>query len=215
MRPSYQLRKLHHEFDFADAAVAQFDVVGAIDAVARQRAAVPVVADAFAQGAQRGQRVEVEVFAVDEGLAQGFEQMGLGRAVAIGPGARGQQAGLEPGVAFPFAALADQIVFEGVQAPGQRPGVAVGAQAQVGAKHLPVGVDFRQHGQHAPGQLAVELVVADRAAAVGFAFFAIQHHQVDVGRHVQLRAAQLAHADDQQLLRLAGFGVARRAVTGA
>ncbi|MNQ52716.1 hypothetical protein D3C85_667430 [compost metagenome] len=204
--------KLHHEFDFADAAVAQLDVVCAVDAVARHGTALPVLTDAFAQRAQGGQRIEVKVLSIDERHAQAFQLAGLRAAVAAFERLRGHQARLQPGIAFPFATLADQVVFKRVQAPGQRAGVAVGAQPQVGAEYLAIGVHFRNHRHHAPRQPAVELVVADAARAIRFAFFAVQHDQVDVGRHVQLAAAQLAHADDQHFLRLAGGGVARHAV---
>ncbi len=209
-----QLRKLHHELDLADAAVAQLDVVGAVDAIARRRAALPVLADALAQRAQRGQRVKIEILAVDEGHAQAFQLPGLRGAVAVFERLRGHQPRLQPRIALPFAALADQVVLQGIQAPGQRTGVAVRAQAQVGAEHLAVGVHLGQDRHHAAGQAPVELVMADAARAVGFAFFAVQHDEVDVGRDVELAAAQLAHADDEHLLRFAGGRVARHAVHG-
>ncbi len=109
-----QLRQLHHEFDFADAAIAQLDIVGAVDAVAGGSPPLPVLADALAQGAQGGQGVEVEILAVDEGHAQAFQLTGLGGAVAALERLRRHQARLEPCVAFPFAALADQIVLQRV-----------------------------------------------------------------------------------------------------
>ncbi|SAI57526.1 Uncharacterised protein [Bordetella ansorpii] len=209
---AHQLEQLDDEFDLADAAVAQLDVVGAVDAAARQGAALPVLADALAQHAQRGQRVEIEVLAVHERHAQAFQLARLRFRIAVGIGTGGHQAALQPGVALPFAALADQIVLQGVQAPGQRARVAIGPQPQVGAEHLAIGVDFGQDGHHAARQPAIEFVMADRARAVGIAFLAVQHDQVDVGRDIQLAAPQLAHADDQHLLRGAGGGVARHAV---
>ncbi|CFT95866.1 conserved hypothetical protein [Bordetella pertussis] len=209
-----ELRQLHDELDLADAAIAQLDVVGAVHAVARQGAALPVLAYALAQGAQRRQGVEVEILAVDERHAQAFELARLGVRVAVGKRLRRHQPGLEPGVALPLAPLADEIVLQRVQAPGQRSGVAIGAQPQVGAKDLAIGIDFRQHRHHAAGQAAVELVVADAPRAVGLAFVAVQHDQVDIGGNVQLAAAQLAHADDQHFLRIARALFARQAVDG-
>ena len=42
-----------------------------------------------------------------------------------------------------------------------------------------------------------------RPRAARFAFLGIDEHEVDVGRHVELAAAELAHADHVQLLRQA------------
>lgn len=152
--------------------------------------------------------------AVHEGHAQAFQLPRLQGAVAALEGAGGHEPGLEPGIALPFAALADQVVFQRVQAPGQRAGVAVRAQPQVGAEDLAVGVDLGQHRHHAARQAAIELMVADAARPVGLAFLAIEHDEVDIGRHVQLAAAQLAHAHDQHFLGQAGGRVARHAVHG-
>ncbi|MCY1514939.1 hypothetical protein D9M68_495070 [compost metagenome] len=209
-----QLGKLHHEFNLADAAVAQLDVVRAVDAAARLGAPLPVLADAFSQGAQGGQGIEIEILAVDEGHAQAFQLPRLGGAIAAFERLGRHQPRLEPRITFPFAALADQVVLQRVQAPCQGAGIAIGAQPQVGPEDLPVGVHFRQHGHHAPRQAAVELVVADAARAVGLAFLAVQHDQVDVGGHVQFAAAELAHAHDQHFLRFAGGGVPGHAVDG-
>ncbi|CAM5204190.1 hypothetical protein CDEF62S_04319 [Castellaniella defragrans] len=175
-----ELVELHHEFDFADAAFAQLDVVTGVDAIAGAGPPLPIGADAFAQATQRGEGVEVEIFAVDEGHPQGFDFAALRPEGRFVEERAGDQSGFQPGVALPFAPLGDQVVLEGGQAPGQRPAVAVRAQPQVRAKDVAVGVEFGEQRGHQPADLAVELVVADAAAAVGFAFFLVEHDEVDI-----------------------------------
>ena len=64
-----------------------------------------------------------------------------------------------------------------------------------------------QRGDHLPAEPVEELAVGDAARAGGLAFLRVDEHEVDVGGHVELAAAQLAHADhDEQVLRfLAAF----------
>src|SRR5690606_13482304 len=91
-----ELENLGDEFDFANPAGAGLDVVGAI-----------TPGDFAANlGMQRAHRVEcavVEIFSEYEGAGDLFQL-----AVAFA----GERAGLDPGVAFPFAALRDEIVFD-------------------------------------------------------------------------------------------------------
>ena len=54
--------------------------------------------------------------------------------------------------------------------------------------------------------------MADGPGAIGFAFLAIQHDQVDIGRDIEFAAAQFAHADNDHLLWPAGGGLARHAM---
>src|SRR3546814_12526322 len=61
------------KFDFANAAIAQLDIVHGVDAVARQGASLPVQPYSFAQPAQCRQGIEIEIFSIDEGRAQGFQ----------------------------------------------------------------------------------------------------------------------------------------------
>ena len=51
-------------------------------------------------------------------------------------------------------------------------------------------------------------------SALGLAVFRVGEDQIDIRREIQLAAAQLAHAEDQQRLRFAG-GIARRAPLAA
>src|SRR5581483_9406270 len=86
-----QLEQLHDELQLADAAGAELEVVlGA--------ALVRVLVDQRLQLAQRAERAEVEVAAIDEGL-QAVEQGAAGAQVPR------DRTGLDHGVALPLAAM--------------------------------------------------------------------------------------------------------------
>ena len=140
-------------------------------------------------------RAEVEVLA---------EHERAGDVAQLRPALAAQHAALDPGVAFPLAALGDEVVLEHVEAAHQRAGVAVGAQAHVDAEHLAVLGDIVQGLDELLAQALEELVVADHLLAAGVAVFGVDEDQVDVGRYIELAAAKLAHADHQQLLLPAG-----------
>ena len=193
-----QLEYLGNEFDFADAARAQLDIV-------RQVAPRHFAPDLHVQVAHGGQGAEIQVFAVDEGLHQ-FHQPGR---------IPGEGAALDPGIAFPFAALGDEVFLQRGEAGNHRSAVAVGPQAQVDAEHIAVRRDFRND----LGQLAAEqgevLMVGNPAWSAGLAVFRIDVDEVDVRGDIQFAAAQLAHADDDQLLSRAAFRAHGRAMAFA
>ena len=123
----------------------------------------------------------------------------------------GQRARLEPGVALPRAALRDQVLLERGERHRQRAALAVGAQPHVDAEDVAVRGDVVERADDAPAEPVEELAVGKAARAVGLAFLRVDEDEVDVGRDVELAAAELAHADDDQALHRAG-GVARLAV---
>ncbi len=125
----------------------------------------------------------------------------------------GERARLEPGVALPSAALGDEVLLERRERHRERAAVAVRAQAHVDPEHEPVGRDVVQRGDHAPPDPLEELAIRERSRAIRFAFVGIDEHEVDVGGHVELGAPELAHADDDQLLR-SPARIARLAVHG-
>ena len=90
--------------------------------------------------------------------------------------------------------------------------LAVRPQPHVDAEHVAVGGDVVERGDDAPAEAVEILAVGDDARARGLAFLGIDEHEVDVGRHVELAAAQLAHADHDELLRRAAVRADRRAV---
>ena len=182
---AHQLQGLGDELDFADAARAELDVVDEL-------AARDLAPHFIVQASHRGERGEIEVLAIHERPHHGLQRLVL-RA--------GDRAGLDPGVAFPFAALGDEIILQRVQAGHQRAAFAVGAQAHVDAKHEAVRVDFAEYRDEALAEAREEFVRRERRRAVGLAFLGVDEHQVDVRRHVQFTTAQLAHADDDEFLR--------------
>ncbi|TXT24789.1 MAG: hypothetical protein FD134_1385 [Gallionellaceae bacterium] len=118
----------------------------------------------------------------------------------------------DPGVALPFAPLLHQIFFQRGEAHHQRAAVAVRAQAHIHAEHHAFVGQFADQADQTTPELGEKFVVGKRARAVAFAVFRIEKDQVNVGRHVQLAPAQLAHADHQQRLQRAALRPERLAV---
>ncbi len=203
---AYQLEDLGQEFDLADAAAPQLDVVAAV----RMQAFL-----AFDFGADLGVHVadgvdhaEVEVAPEHKRPHDGVQ----GRDVFLeaGDGAR-----LDPGIALPFAPLHDQVLFHHVQAGRQRTGLAVRAQRHVDPEGKAVLDHFRQRADQLAAQAHEELVVRQRAlagAGGGFAVFRIHEDQIDVRGDVQFAAALLAHGQYHHFLGPPGFGADRHAV---
>ena len=165
-------------------------------------AARDLAPDLHVQVAHGVDRAEVEILAKDEGA---------GDAVELGPAFAQHHPRLDPGVALPLAALGDEIVFQHVEAAHQRPGVAIGAQAHVDAEHLAMFGDLVQGLDQLLAEALEKFIVADHLLATGVAIFRVDEDEVDVGGHVELASAELAHADDEQLLLPAG-GRQRQAV---
>ena len=189
-----QLEDLGDELDLADAAGTELDVVGHV--LARHLAA-----DLRMQVAHRVDGAEIEVLAEDEGAGDLLHQpdpLGL-QVVALVHDAR-----LDPGVAFPFAALRDEVVFQRIERADQRPGVAVRPQAHVDAEDLAVGREFAEGIDQALAEAVEEVVVVDRRPATiagRLAFLGVDEDVVHIGRDVQFASAELAHADHHQPLR--------------
>ena len=183
---AHDLQRLHDELDLADAAFAELDV-------ARVVAARALLADLAMHVAQARVRVVVEILAVHE---RRHERHRARRAAVAG-----QRPRLEPRVALPRAALRDQVLLERGVGDGQRTGIAVRPQPHVDAEHEAVGGHLVQRGDHAASEPLEELAVAEPPRARGLAFLRIDEDEVDVGRHVELAAAELAHRDDHEPLR--------------
>jgi hypothetical protein len=198
-----QLEYLGDEFHFTDAAWPQLDIVGHV-------APGHFAANLGVQLAHGTVGVVIQILAVDEGAHH------VGEAGDIA----GQCLGLDPGIAFPFAALGEQVVFQRRKAHHQRAGVAVRAQAHVDTEYLAIQRDVIDQADDALAHLAEVFVIADLARAAGFAAFGVDEDQVDVGRYIQFATAQLAHADDDELLHFAavladGLAVLRQRAAGA
>ena len=196
--PSHDLQRLDDELDLADPAGAQLHVVAR---VAPRR----LLADLAVDVAQAGVRVVVEVLAVDERPDDRVELL-LRHA--------GQRARLEPRIALPGAALRHQVVLERRVRHRERPALAVGAQAHVDAEHESLGGRVVDRRDQAPTEPVEELAVRDDARPGGLAFLRVEEHEIDVGRDVELAAAELAHADDDQRLGRAAVRAEGLAVDG-
>jgi len=192
-----QLEHLADEFDFADAARAELDIVGHV-------AAGDFAADLRVQFAHRLENAVIEVFAVNKGRDH-LHQPGL---------IASERPALDPGVTLPFAPLREQVVFQRGKARHQRAGIAKGAQAHVDAEHETVAGLLGQK----PDQLAADagevIVVVDFGRAAGFAVFGVDKDQVDVGRNIEFASAELAHAYHDQLLHFTAVAADRLAVAG-
>lgn len=185
-----KLQRLGDELYLANAAGPQLDV-------AFQPLAAHLGGDHRLHLAQAVDDAEVDIAAKHEG-AQHLGQ--LHRVLALGP----QHPRLDHGVALPVAAVVLVVILHGGKRDGERSRVAKGAQPHVDPKHLAVDRALVQGVDDALAQLDEELLVgelappADRVAVLGEG-----EDKVDVRGEVELTAPQLAHAEDQQRLRVA------------
>ncbi len=160
------------------------------------------------QFAQRADRAEVEVLAKHERLHDRRHRLRLPFELAGGrEHRRGHDPRLQPGEALPLAPLHHQVFLEHRAGHGERTSVTVRSQPHVDPEDVPVGSDVRQRRNHAPPEAYEELVIAERPhvararRSARFAVLVVDKDQVDVRRHVEFAAAELAHADDEQVLR--------------
>ena len=197
---AHDLEHLCAEFDFADAAASQLHVEAGIVALGATGFGFHGFgADQVVQPAQCGKGRKIQIRPEHEGHHLLHQLLLVGtRAVEGGQPRVRDHATLEPRKALPLASLFMKIAAQCRQRGNQRPHVAIGAQAGVHAKHEAVG-------RHAGEQLVQALGHALHVARI-FAGIARHVDEVDVGRDVQLAAAQLAHAHHHHVLWPA-FGV--------
>ena len=195
---AHHLQQLHGELDLADAAAREFHVVGA--ARVAGGALGRVFADLAVQDAQRIEHAVVEVLAEHERQHQGTQCAG---AAVAHTDARCNHAALEPGKTFPLAALHQEVGFQRTGGDRAWPGISVGPQRQIDAKHLAVFGHFTDRVVDVLDRLGEVLVVADAVAAVfvagGLAVFVVDVDQIDVAGDVELARAEFAHADHPEL----------------
>ncbi len=185
---AHQLHGLHDEFDFANSARSQLQVV--LEVAARHFAR-----DQRLHLAQRLEHSEIEIPAVDEGPHEFLVCAGVGFVAHHG-------ARLDPGIPLPIAAVLLQIIIERRQAHDQRSAFAEGAQAHVHAKYEAILGSRIEQPDEFPAEPVEILLVVDRARAVGLPGLREQEHEIDVGREIELPAAEFAHAEhDQRHLR--------------
>ena len=200
------LQKLNGEFDLANAATRQLDIIGALGSARTPLGRV--FANLLMQRAQRLEHVVVEVTAKHKG--QNHPAHGLGRAIDHRTAGRDHPA-FHPRKTLPLSALHQQILLQGIQRDHAGAGVAVGPEGQIHPKNKAVVRGVANQGVHAlngAGEvfLARHLVAAF-AVAQRFPVFVVHINQVNVTGHIQLTGAQLAHAEDPHFSALAiGLG---------
>ena len=130
---------------------------------------------------------EVEMAAPDEGPDLGQEGEAEGDVA-------GDRAGLEHGRALPVLAHALVIGDGGGQGDAGRRGGRVGAQAQIDAKNIAIGVARFHQCNKVAREAAVE--GAGRVAVVDTRIGVLQQNEVDIAGVVEFACAELAHAED-------------------
>ncbi len=190
-----QLKHLRGKFNFANAARTELDIVG-------QGAPRHFALNLCVQPAHRAVGVVIEIFAVYKWPHQRLQILLC----------TGDDLGFNPRVAFPLAALGQQIVFKGVEAHHQRPRIAIRSQTHINAEHKTIGGRFGNRGDEFFAQAGEKFVIRELARAFGVAVFGIEKNQINIGRHIQFAAAELAHADHNQFLGVSAVFANRLAV---
>ena len=193
---AHQLQRLHDELDLADAAWPQLDV-------ARVILATTLLADLSMHVAQAGISIVVEILAEHE---RGDEALELLGAIA------GQRPRLQPRVALPGSPLSHQIFLQRRKRRRQRAAVAVRPQAHVDAKHKAFGGNVAECCDDTPPEAVEKFLVGQRFRSGRRAVLGVGEHEVDIRGGVELGAAQFAHRDDDESLRLAAIRAERLAV---
>ena len=196
-----QLQELDDEFHVADAAPAGLHVAVVAAALA------VLLLDAPLQGLDAADVGTAEVAAVDPGGQ-------LGEELAAEVQVAGHRQGLDVGLPLPGAAADVVIVQRRLQVGDRRPALSLGPQPQVHAVDAPQIGRLGQQADQLAGEVVEKLGVGDGPVAVGLAVEIIEEDQVDVAGVVQLAAAELAHAQDDEP-RGASVGAAGRAPLGA
>ncbi|MGF6664398.1 hypothetical protein QF000_006066 [Paraburkholderia atlantica] len=191
-----QLEHLRAEFDFTDAAAAELDVVGLVGA--HRRTALRLLADLQMQRADRADHAEIQIASIDERRDDRVEL--LLQPLRRGAHSFGYEPALDPRVTLPLAALHVEILFQHAEAAHQRARIAVRPQTHIDTKHVAVGGDLRERADQPLAEPREELLGRERRAlaAGGLAVVLVDEDQIDIRRHVQLAAAELAHADHAQ-----------------
>src|SRR6185437_16327435 len=166
-------------------------------------AAPALLADLAMHVTQAFVGIVVQILSIDE---RGDQLLELASART------GQRAGLEPRIALPGTALCDQILLERGERRRQRAGIAVWTQSQVGAEDITLGRRLGQGGDDSPSDAIEKVLVRQDLRPARLAVLRIDEDEVDVGRDIELAAAELAHTDDDHLLSCAGVRADRLAM---
>ena len=182
-----ELERLHQELDLADAAHAQLDVAP-LDPFGAKG-----LVDLRLHAADLGDDLGGHAWAEDEGADEVEEARGHARVARA-------EARLDQRLSLPQLRSLLQVRPVALQREDDAARPPLGAEAEI----HPKGVALVRHGLerfHDGPRSAGEVVAvrdASLRAARGLPIIAIDEDEVDVGRIVQLVAAELAHADDGQ-----------------
>ncbi len=184
--PGYQLLGLGEEFDFADAAAPDLQIVPGNGDFFMPVMGIDLAFDRMdvLDGGK------VEIFPPDEGSE--IIEKSLAR-----PDVAGDGPGLDHGRAFPVLAQGLVIILCRLEGDGQRRYAGIGTQAQIGAEDIAVCRPVLQHGDEFAHQ-AGKKVGRMASPAIDMLLLIVEDDQVDIAGIVQLARAQLAHADDRQ-----------------
>ena len=156
---AHHLQQLHGEFDLADAAARELDIVGALG----MPGAAPgrVLANPPVQHAQRVKHAVIQIASEHKGQHHAAQRLGR---TAVHAGAWRHDAALEPSEAFPFTTLHLKVFFQCAQRYGRRAGIAVGPQGQINTEHKAVLGNVANQPVNVPDRLGKVIVVGNAAA---------------------------------------------------
>ncbi len=182
--PGDQLLRLDEEFDLANAAATELDIV----AQHRDFAMALVRMDLPLDRMDVGDCREIQVFAPDIGLQ--FLEKGITRLKIPGNGPR-----LDHGGAFPVLAAAFVIVQRRFNRDGERRRAGIGPKPQIGAENVAVFGAVVQDANETSGEARkqfrrVHRIDNRRGIRIE------ENDKVDIGGKVELVRAELAHSKD-------------------
>ncbi len=177
---AHQLHGLHDEFNFADTAFAEFQMM--LEVPARHLAN-----DQLLHVAQRLEYAKVQIAPVDEGTNEFF----VGWTISVGAddGAR-----LDPGIAFPVAAMLLQVILERGQTHDQRPAFAEGPQPHIDAKYKAFRIARVEQADEFPAEAIEVFLIVDHPWPARLTGRGRQKNQIDIRGKIELAAAQFPHS---------------------
>ena len=178
-----ELLRLHEEFDLANAAASQFDVVADDGDLAMALMRVDLPLDRM----HVGDGGEVEIFAPDEWrefLQEIFAREDVAR----------DRPRLDIGGALPVLAHAFIVAQRRFERDRDRRRARIGTQPQIGAKHIAVDRALA-HDLHDALRQSDEKIDVLRRIGEARARAIEEDDEIDVGGVVQLEGAALAHAE--------------------
>ena len=163
------------KFDFPNTAAPQFDVVAAFRV--QSFLTDHIGTDLLVQVADRVDNTEVKVAAVDERMhdaSQCFDIFGVA----------GNGACLDPCIAFPFASLYDQILFDHTETGHERTGCPIGTQCHIHPECETVFGDFGKCADKTFAESCEKFLVGKQTlsgtCADRIPVFRIHENQIDI-----------------------------------